>query len=154
MEDDYLTEMRPDSYLFDDLEYNKVSSKNENNDIKNNSNEKKEEKKENQIEEEKFDIKNILLTQNIMEGYWEKNKETEKIINKINDIYEKINNYLNEKKIEDNLEKILFTFIMIYYIENKEQNLINDYLLILEKGKKYLKKQNISYNVILNDNNL
>ena len=89
-----------------------------------------------------------------MEGYWEKNNETEKIINKINDIYEKIKNYLNEKKIEDNLEKILLTFIMIYYIENEEQNLINDYLLILEKGKKYLKKQNISYNVILNDNNL
>ena len=154
MEDDYLTEMRPDSYLFDDLEYNKVSSKNENNDIKNGGNEKKEEKKENQIEEEKFDIKNILLTQNIMEGYWDKNKETEKIINKIKDIYEKINNYLNEKKIEDNLEKILFTFIMIYYIENKEQSLINDYLLILGKGKKYLKKQNLPYNIILKENNL
>ncbi len=157
MADECLTAMRPDFFqdnLFDDIEYNKVSSKNENNDIKNNSNEKKEEKKENQIKEEKFDIKNIILSQNIMEGYWEKNKETEKIINKINDIYEKINNYLNEKKIEDNLEKILFTFIMIYYIENKEQNLINDYLLILQKGKKYLKKQNLSYNIILKENNL
>ena len=155
---EYTTAMPPDfgdrKFLFDDIEFNKVSSKNENNDIKNNSNEKKEEKKENQIKEEKFDIKNIILTQNIMEGYWEKNKETEKLINKINDIYEKINNYLNEKKIEDNLEKILFTFIMIYYIENKEQNLINDYLLILQKGKKYLKKQNLSYNIILKENNL
>ena len=142
------------NFLFDDREFNEVSSENENNDIKNNSNEKKEEKKENQIKEEKFDIKNIILTQNIMEGYWEKNKETEKLINKINDIYEKINNYLNEKKIEDNLEKILFTFIMIYYIENKEQNLINYYLLLLQKGKKYLKKQNLSYNIILKENNL
>jgi hypothetical protein len=164
IEVNYRTAMPPDffeddlnyhrNFLFDDIEFNKVSSKNENNDIKNNSNEKKEEKKENQIKEEKFDIKNIILTQNIMEGYWEKNKETEKLINKINDIYEKINNYLNEKKIEDNLEKILFTFIMIYYIENKEQNLINDYLLILQKGKKYLKKQNLSYNIILKENNL
>ena len=163
IEAEYTTAMPPDffedmnyrrNFLFDDREFNKVSSKNENNDIKNNSNEKKEEKKENQIKEEKFDIKNIILTQNIMEGYWEKNKETEKLINKINDIYETINNYLNEKKIEDNLEKILFTFIMIYYIENKEQNLINDYLLILQKGKKYLKKQNLSYNIILKENNL
>ena len=89
-----------------------------------------------------------------MEGYWEKNEKTETIINKINDIYEKIKNYLNEKKIEDNLEKILFTFIMIYYIENKEKDLINDYLLILGKGKKYLKKQNLAYNIILNENNL
>ena len=89
-----------------------------------------------------------------MEGYWEKNEKTETIINKINDIYEKIKNYLNEKKIEDNLEKILFTFIMIYYIENKEKDLIKDYLLILEKGKKYLKKQNLAYNIILNENNL
>jgi len=133
--------------------YKKKSSENENND-KNINDEKKEKKEENKIKDEKIDIKNIILTQDIMEGYWEKNNETEKIINKINDIYEKIKNYLNEKKIEDNLEKILLTFIMIYYIENKEQNLINDYLLILEKGKKYLKKQNISYNVILNDNNL
>jgi rubrerythrin len=112
------------------------------------------EKEENKIEEKKFDIKNIILTQDIMEGYWEKNEETETIINKISDIYEKIKNYLNEKKIEDNLEKILFTFIMIYYIENKEKDLINDYLLILEKGKKYLKKQNLAYNIILNENNL
>ena len=139
IEAEYTTAMRPDfcdrKFLFDDIEFNKVSSKNENNDIKNNSNEKKEEKKENQIKEEKFDIKNIILSQNIMEGYWEKNKETEKIINKINDIYEKINNYLNEKKIEDNLEKILFTFIMIYYIENKEQNLINDFFLYWKKER-------------------
>ena len=141
-------------FSFDDLafenklsSYNMDNSNNKNNNIIN-------EKEENKIEEKKFDIKNIILTQDIMEGYWEKNEETETIINKISDIYEKIKNYLNEKKIEDKLEKILFTFIMIYYIENKEKDLINDYLLILEKGKKYLKKQNLAYNIILNENNL
>ena len=146
-QDDCLESACFDDFNFKINSFDMDNSKNKNNNII-------IEKKVNKIEKKKYDIKDIILTQDIMEGYWEKNEKTETIINKINDIYEKIKNYLNEKKIEDNLEKILFTFIMIYYIENKEKDLINDYLLILEKGKKYLKKQNLAYNIILNENNL
>ena len=104
-------------------------------------------------EKDEFNLNKIILTQDILDGCWNKNDETEKVKDRIKEIFDKINDYLIKTNAK-NLELILYTFIMIYYIENYEKDKIGDFKLILNKGKSFLKEQNYLYENIIKDNNL
>lgn len=96
-------------------------------------------------------MNNIVLTQDLMDGFWDKNEETKKIVVLIQEIYnnaEDIIKKLCENFGDDLKQKILYTFIIIYFIENKDTDKIADFKLLIKKGKNFLKKHNINYDII------
>lgn len=98
-----------------------------------------------------FDLNDIVLTQDLMEGFWDSNDNTIKIVNEIKDIYDKADTMIKKLVSNDNDElkrKILFTFIIIYFIENNATETIAEFKLIIEKGKNFLKNNNIEYDNI------
>ena len=95
----------------------------------------------------KDDITRIIMSQNIIEGFWSENNETRKIINIIGQtIFDKICNKVKELCLnQDQLENIIYTILVIYYLENKHSDKLNDYKLIINKAKQFLLNQKINY---------
>ncbi len=93
-----------------------------------------------------------MLTQDLMEGFWDSNDETKNVVNEIKDIYDKADNAIKGLMANSNdnilYNRILHTFIIIYFIENKAMEKIVEFKLIIEKGKKFLKKNNIEFETI------
>ena len=89
----------------------------------------------------------LLMAQDIMEGYWDAVKETKNIINKIpKGGFDKIVQYIKSKNISQDFNKVIYTILAIYYIENTKSENIIEYRLVLNKGKKYLMSKGIDYN--------
>ena len=88
----------------------------------------------------------MLMAQDIIEGFWDENKETKNIISKVKKGgFEKIVQYIKAKNITDNFNRIVYTILAIYYIEKTKANSIKEYRLVLNKGKKYLLSKGINY---------
>ena len=108
------------------------------------------------FEKEIEDIKDIneltklIMTQNIFEGFWDENDETKKLIqilpkNKIMEIENKIKK-LN--KAEEN--KIKYTIIVLFYLEYKHKDKLDEFKLIINKANKFLMSHGIKYEDIIN----
>ena len=92
------------------------------------------------------EFNDILMAQDIIEGFWDENEETKILIKKIKGGYDKIMEYIKNKKINsDNLSKIMYTILAIYYIEKEKAKKIKEYRLVINKGKKYLLNQGFNY---------
>ena len=92
------------------------------------------------------EFNDMLMSQDIMEGFWDETKETKRIINKIKKGgYEKIVKYIKDKKITKNFKRIVYTILAIYYIEKEKAKSIKEYRLVINKGKKYLMSNGINY---------
>ena len=103
------------------------------------------------IEKDKDDIKikDLILSQDPIDGYWVKNDSFKIIENLLNEDYKKCYEFIiNKKKLEEN---IFYTFIMIYYIITKENKKLFEYSKIIEKGKKFLIDKNNSYDNLFTD---
>ena len=99
---------------------------------------KQQKKKKNDIK-----IKDLIFSQDPIDGYWEKNDSFKIIENLIKEDYKKCYEYIiSKKKLEEN---IFYTFIIIYYIITKENEKLFEYSKIIEKGKKFLIDKNNSY---------
>jgi hypothetical protein len=124
------------------------------------TNEIYEKEKEN-IEIEKENIKEenenineltkLIMTQNIFDGFWDENEETKKLIqilpkNKIMEIENKIKK-LN--KTEEN--KIKYTIIVLFYLEYKHKDKLDEFKLIINKANKFLMSHGIKYEDIINE---
>ena len=48
-------------------------------------------------------------------------------------------------------QNIFYTFIMVYYITNKEKDKIVEYSKIVGKGKNYLSEKNASYDNLVKE---
>ena len=84
------------------------------------------------------------MSQDIIEGFWDENENTKKIINEISDKFKKIENKV--KELKNNVDtKILFTISVIYYLNTKHPDKLADYRLVINKAKKYLYTQKINY---------
>ena len=69
-----------------------------------------------------------------MEGFWNKKDETDQIINLIKDIYNKAENAIKNLCVnyeKELIQKLLYTFLIIYFIENKTKERIPDFKLPL-----------------------
>ena len=103
---------------------------------------------------EKKDIMKIILSQNIIEGYWDENKETKELMNIINketiDLI--IKNVKSLNKVDEDEKKIKYTILVIYYLYNEYPENLDDYKLIINKAKKYLLNQRIPYENIFKGN--
>ena len=67
---------------------------------------------------------------------------------KINIIISKIKS-LNKRKENEN--KIKYTILVIYYLNTDYFDKINEYILIINKAKKYLLNQGIKYEDIIKE---
>ena len=98
-----------------------------------------------------LDIDNIVLSQDLMEGFWNKNDETDQIINLIKDIYNKAENAIKNLCVnyeKELIQKLLYTFLIIYFIENKTKERIPDFKLLIKKGKDFMKNNKVEYDII------
>ena len=106
--------------------------------------EEKESKKEEKVE---FNIKELILTQDIFDGCWKLNPQINALIEKEKNVYDKIENILKEKKIEN--DEIKFTLLVLYYLNTNSSINKVEYSLIMKKAVTYLEKNGINFEEIL-----
>ena len=97
-----------------------------------------------------FDVKEMTLTQNIIDGNWSINSQTQFLINSYDDIYNKIKKYVEKLDVRENKEDIIVTILVLYYLKNKKDIDQTEYLLIINKGLQYL--QNLGIKELLYEN--
>ena len=96
----------------------------------NNTNNNNEKKNESNIDKSKI-LENIIMSLDIIDGYWEENQYTKYIIDMKLDIFNKVQKLVNN-------DKIAVTFIILYYIINDRKDKIAEYSNIINKAKNYL----------------
>ena len=94
-------------------------------------------------------IKDLILNQDPIDGFWTKDDYFEEIKKIMKDEYEKSYDYIIKTKRMD--QNIFYTFIMVYYIINKEKDKIVEYSKIVGKGKNYLNEKNASYDNLVKE---
>ena len=98
------------------------------------------------------EFNDMIMTQDIIEGSWNENKETKKLIDKVkNDNFEKIVNHVKIMDLGMDSVKVIFTILVIYYIYKYKGKNINEYRLVVNKGKKYLSTKGINYDEEINE---
>ena len=98
----------------------------------------------------KDDITRIIMSQDIIEGFWEENEETKKIINIITlDKFNHIKNNVMMLKKGTNEMKIIYTVLVIYYLNTKCTARLNEFRLVLNKANKFLNVNGIKYENII-----
>ena len=108
---------------------------------------KKEKKKKENIKQEDINLVDLILNQNPIDGYWDKDQNTiaiEKLLDK--GIIKNIKKLSKNKKEKD---KAYYTILIIYFISTKYPEKLEEYELILNKAKNYLKGINIIYDNII-----
>ena len=102
--------------------------------------------KNNANNEIKNGLTRLIMSQDIIEGAWNENEETKKIINIITkNKFDLINNKVKGLNKDTQETKIIFTIMDIYYLMTKHSDKLNDYRLVINKAKKYLMSQGIKY---------
>jgi len=95
------------------------------------------------------DLNKLIISQDIIEGFWDENENSLLIKNKINDIFCKIENFVNADNGIKDKKKVIFTILVLYYLLNDMKEKIDELRLIINKGKKYLKSINYNYDAIV-----
>ena len=94
----------------------------------------------------KDEITRLILSQDIIEGAWNENEETKKIINIIGqNKFILIDNKVKGLNKGSQVSKILYTILVIYYLMTNYSDKLNDYRLVINKAKKYLMSQGVNY---------
>ena len=118
-------------------------SGNSNNDINNQIKDKIENNNKNYITK-------LIISQDIIEGYWDENEVTKDLTNFIGQQMNQISTKIKSlNKGEENENKIIYTISVIYYLNTEYSDKIDEYILIINKGKKYLINQGIKYEDII-----
>ena len=92
------------------------------------------------------------MTQDIIEGFWDENEETKKLIDIISlDKFNKIENKVNALNKLENGKKIIYTILVIYYLKTNLVQKLNEFKLVLLKAYKFLKENGINYDNIVSD---
>jgi hypothetical protein len=122
----------------------KEKIKEENNDLNvfsmNNENEKKK------ISDNNFNLKEMALSQDIFDGYWEINDYIKNLIEKNKNLYEQFKDYFMKKNCKD--EKIVITAFVVYYLKHEKSINQSEFLLIYNKAIKFLKEKSFDYQEI------
>ena len=110
-------------------------NKNNNNNINNNKND--------------YDT-NLIMSQDIIEGSWDENNETKKLIDIISsDTFNKIKNKITALNKGTNENKIIYTILVIYYLKTKLTSKLSEYRLVINKAEKFLTKNGINYDDVV-----
>ena len=110
---------------------------------------KKESEKEEKKEEKKveFSNKELVLTQDIFDGCWNLNPQTQLLIEKEKSVYDKIEQILKEKNIEK--EEVKITMLVLYYLNTNDSINKVEYMLIIKKGISFLEENGIKFDEVL-----
>ena len=139
IEDD---DMENDNDYDDNLEANYNISYNYKSDIPNNN-------KNNDNSDNKNNT-SLILSQDIIEGFWDENNETKRIINIITSgVFDKIKNKIMTLNKGQNETKIIYTILVVYYLKTKCADNLNEYRLVINKANKFLSKNGINYDDIV-----
>ena len=109
--------------------------------------EKNSNNKEKKNEKVDFSNKELILTQDIFEGCWNLNPQTNFLIEKQKEIYEKIEKIMKDKNLEK--EEIKVTLLVLYYLNTDASINKNEYELIIKKGITFLEKNGLNFEEIL-----
>ena len=116
---------------------------------------KKEKEEGKEIKKQKKDTNkdlNLIMSQDIIEGSWNENDETKKLIYKITlDKFNKIKNKISSLNKGDIETKIIYTIIVIYYLNMEYPDDIDEFKLVINKANKFLMKNGIDYDNIVSD---
>ena len=115
---------------------------------------------ENKIEEPKFNFEEnkikkddntkLLIAQDIIEGSWNENDETKKLVDIISsEKFEKIKNKIIPLNKGENETKIIYTILVIYYLKTNLSEKLKDYRLVINKANKFLQENGIDYDYII-----
>ena len=112
-----------------------------------NSYNEKEERNENEYKlndnnKDQDNIENIIMSLDIIDGFWDENAYTKSIIEMKRDIYNKVKSFINDNKIA-------ITFIILYYIINDRKDKVAEYSNIINKAKIFLVNSGHSYENII-----
>ena len=100
----------------------------------------------------KDNVTRIIMGQDIIEGFWEENEETKRIINIISlDKFNKIVANVNSVYKGDNGKKLIYTILVIYYLKSNCSERLDEFRLIINKANKYLEKNGIKYENIISN---
>ena len=88
--------------------------------------------------EKNFDIKEMILSQNIIEGNWSLNSQTKFIIDSNIDLYNKIKEYVDKFNVGEKKEDIIITILVIFFLKNNKEIEQSEYTIIINKGIEYL----------------
>ena len=134
----------PEEDIIEEELCSKEKIKEENNDLNvfsmNNENEKKK------ISDNNFNLKEMALSQDIFDGYWELNDYIKNLIEKNKNLYEQFNDYFMKKNCKD--EKIVITAFVVYYLKHEKSINQSEFLLIYNKAIKFLKEKSFDYQEI------
>ena len=90
------------------------------------------------------------MSQDIIEGSWDENNETKKLIDIISsDTFNKIKNKITALNKGANENKIIYTILVIYYLKTKLTSKLSEYRLVINKAEKFLTKNGINYDDIV-----
>jgi len=108
---------------------------------------KMEDKKQDEKKEINFSLNELVLTQDIFVGFWDLNPQINLLIEKEEKVYEKIEEIMKERNIND--RRIKITLLVLYYFRaNNSFNKI-EYSLIIKKGTNFLENNGVNYKDIL-----
>ena len=100
----------------------------------------------------KDNITNLIMSQDAIEGFWGENEETKKLINIISlDKFNKIKNNVTILNKGAEEMRIIYTILVIYYLNTKCNERLNEFRLVLNKANKYLMNNGIKYENIISD---
>ena len=89
---------------------------------------------------------NLIMSQDIIEGFWNENDETKTIIDIItSEKFDKIKNKVNALNKGEISIKIIYTILVIYYLKKECTDNLDEYKLVLNKAIKFLEKNGINY---------
>ena len=103
------------------------------------------------IKDNKRHFMRMVNSQDFIEGYWEENDYTKKVIEK----YEKEYKLIKEIKNKNIDDKTALTILIIYFINKEHNEALNDLILIIKKAKLFIQKvTNDTYENIIKEINI
>ena len=93
---------------------------------------------------------NLIISQDIMDGYWDENEETKKIIDIITlDKFNEFKKKINALNKGENEIKIIYTILVIFYLKTNLSEKLKEYRLVINKANKFLQENGINYDDII-----
>ena len=89
---------------------------------------------------------NLITSQDFINGNWKENEDIKIIKNTYIRIFDFIKNEFNKNL--NNYKELLFTFIVLYYLEKEKSEMLNDLEYSIYKAKNYFSKSGYSYDII------